>query len=275
MVETLRAADGTRLALHEWRVPDPLLTVAIVHGYAEHGGRYAHVAEGLNAHRISVLGIDLRGHGHSEGARGFVERFDDYHQDVDVLLAKADEGRPLFLLGHSMGGLLTAHYLLSGKGPKVKGAVLSSPYLGLALAVPGVKLLAAKGMSRLLPKVSLPSGLEGKDLTRDAEMVRIHDADPLNFETANARWFTESQAAMEMVLSKASQLCVPLLLLYGGSDKIASADVTDRFAASLTVADREVERLAGFYHEILNEPPEDRGALIERIAKWLLARVEP
>lgn len=272
MADHLTAADGTRLALHEWRVADPKLTVAVVHGYAEHAGRYAHVAERLNGAGISVVGVDLRGHGNSAGPRGYVERFTDYHQDVDVLLAKADEGKPLFMLGHSMGGLLSTHYLLSGKGQAVKGAVISSPYLGLALEVSGIKLAAANLMSGLLPKLSLPSGLEAKDLTRDPEMVRIHEADDLNFPTANARWFTESSAAMEMVHSKASQLSKPLLLLYGGSDKVASADATDRFAKNLTVADREVERLPGFFHEILNEPPEDRNPLIDRIAAWTAAR---
>jgi alpha-beta hydrolase superfamily lysophospholipase len=274
MVNGLTAEDGTRLNLHEWRAADPRLTVALVHGYAEHAGRYAHVAQALNAHGISVVAVDLRGHGRSQGARGHVEAFTDYHQDLDVLLAKAEEGRPLFILAHSMGALVSTHYLLSGKGQKVQGVVLTSPYLGLALEVSGVKKGAAVVMSRLLPKVSLPSGLVGKDLTRDPEMVRLHDADSLNFGTANARWFTESTQAMELVHARASQLAKPLLLLYGGADRVASADATDRFAAKLTVADREVERLPGFFHEILNEPPAERGPLLERIAAWLLAHAQ-
>ena len=274
MANGLTAEDGTRLHLHEWRAEDPRLTVALVHGYAEHAGRYAHVAAALNAKGISVVAVDLRGHGRSDGARGHVDAFSDYHQDVDVLLAKADEGRPLFMLGHSMGGLLTAHYLLAGKGPKVHGVVLSSPYLGLALEVSGVKKGAAVLLSRVLPKLSLPSGLEGKDLTRDPAMVKLHDDDRLNFGTANARWFTESTQAMERVLAQASQLSKPLLLVYGGADRVASADATDRFAAKLAVADREVARLPGFFHEILNEPPADRDPLIARIAGWLLAHAE-
>lgn len=274
MTDTLTAADGTLLSLYEWRVPDPKLTVAIVHGYAEHARRYLHVAKAFNEQGISVVTMDLRGHGRSQGARGHVDRFEDYHQDVDVLLAKADEGGPVFLLGHSMGGLLTAHYLLSGKGQQVRGAILSSPYLGLALDVGGLKLGAARLFSKLVPKLSLPSELTSEDLTRDPEMVKVHAADDLNFPTANARWFTESSAAMEMVHNNASQLSKPLMLLYGGSDKVASADATDRFAAQLTVADREVERLAGFYHEILNEPPADRQALMQRMAAWLLAHAE-
>lgn len=274
MTDSLTAADGTLLSLYEWRVADPKLTVALVHGYAEHARRYAHVAKVFNEAGISVVALDLRGHGRSQGARGHVERFEDYHQDVDVLLAKADEGRPLFMLGHSMGGLLTADYLLSGKGQAVRGAILSSPYLGLALEVGGLKLGAARLLSRALPKVSMPSGLKGEDLTRDPEMVKIHDEDDLNFPTANARWFTESSAAMERVHSQASQLAKPLLLLYAGSDRVASADATDRFAAQLTVADREVERLGGFYHEILNEPPAERNAVMARMTAWLLAHAE-
>ncbi len=274
MPESLTAADGTLLSLYEWRVPDPKLTVALVHGYAEHAQRYTHVARNVNGRGISVVAIDLRGHGRSQGARGHVDRFQEYHQDVDVLLAKADEGPPMFVLGHSMGGLLAAHYLLSGKGHKIKGAILSSPFLGLALEVSGLKLGAARLFSKLVPKLSLPSELKGSDLTRDPEMVKIHEADDLNFGTANSRWFTEASAAMEMVHSRASQLKVPLQLLYGGADRVASADATDRFASQLTVADRDVERLAGFYHEILNEPPADRDAVMERMSSWLLKHVE-
>lgn len=274
MPETLTAADGTLLSLHEWRVPDPKLTVAIVHGYAEHAHRYAHVAKNFNARGISVVAVDLRGHGRSQGARGHVDRFVDYHQDVDVLLAKADEGQPLFILGHSMGGLLAAHYLLMGNGQKIKGAILSSPFLGLALDVGGLKLGAARLFSKLLPKLSLPSELKSADLTRDPEMVKIHEADNLNFGTANSRWFMEASAAMEVVHSRASQLTTPLQLLYGGADRVASADASDRFAAQLTVADRDVERLSGFFHEILNEPPADRDVVMERMGTWLLKHAE-
>ena len=270
----LTAQDGTRLHLFEWRVDDPVLTVALVHGYAEHAGRYAHVAEYFNSRKISVVAVDLRGHGDSEGARGFVETFEDYHQDVDVLLAKADEGKPLFMLGHSMGGLLSSHYLLSDKGSQVRGLVLSSPYFGLALKVAGVKRAAAGMMSKLLPKVSLPSGLESEALTRDPEMIKKHASDSRIFGTANARWFIESHRAMDEVHARASQLSKPLLLLYGGADVVADPDDTDRFSNNLTTGDREVERLAGQYHEILNEPPEDRNRVMERMADWMLARAE-
>ena len=178
-------------------------------------------------------------------------------------------------MGHSMGALLAYHYLLfSGKRPNLAGLVLSSPYLGLSLEVHPIKAGLGRVMSRFHPTLALPTGLMGKDVCRDLELQRLYDSDPLNVKKATARWFTETTRAIEEVHGRAGALDVPLLLLYGGADKVASADATERFARALTMKDRTTERLANHYHELVNEPPAVRAPIIARMADWLRAHAE-
>lgn len=273
---TARASDGRELNLYDWPASGaPALFLGVVHGYGEHAGRYAHVAQRLNARGISVVAADLRGHGRSAGVRGHVERFDEYHLDVEVILAELRaraRGAPIAMFGHSMGGLVLADWTITRGSSELLGLVLSSPFLGLALAVNPVKEGLGRVMSRIIPTLALPSGLYGRDVTRDPELAARYDADPLNNKKATSRWFTETMGAIQRVHARAGELTCPLLLVYGGADKVASADATDRFAARLRGRDQEKERLAGHYHELVNEPPADRERVIDRIGTWLLAR---
>lgn len=274
---TIRTSDGLELFLHDWTLPEPAITVAILHGYGEHAGRYAHVAERWRSRGISCLAADLRGHGRSPGPRGHVDRFEEYHRDADALVDTAKEraaGGPVAVFGHSMGGLLASHWLLSGRGSDLAGVVLSSPYLGLAVEIGSVKKGLGNMMSNLVPKFAQPSGLKGSDVARDPEIAARYDADPLNNKKATARWFTESNEAIASVHRRAGQITAPLLLLYGGDDRVAKADATDRFAAALTGANKTSERLDGYFHELVNEPPAEREAVIDRMGDWLLARAE-
>jgi alpha-beta hydrolase superfamily lysophospholipase len=277
MGQQITARDGVKLELHEWLVDDPRITIVLVHGYAEHCRRYDHVAKAWNARGIQVVGADLRGHGASEGARGFVERFEDYHRDIDALMdaAKARaKGTPIAMYGHSNGGLIALHWLLAGNGHDLAGVVITSPFLGLALKASPLKLAAGKVVSRILPKIGLPSGLSGKDVCADETFQRQYDSDPLVFKNANARWFTEALSAINQVFARAGELKAPLLLLYGGSDRVASADATDRFVRALKCEGRTCERLVNHAHEVVNEGPPAREKVIARMGDWLLSRAE-
>jgi alpha-beta hydrolase superfamily lysophospholipase len=269
----IQASDGRELNVHEWPAKNAAITVGIVHGYGEHGARYAHVAERFNARGISTFAIDLRGHGKSSGARGHVERFDEYHRDVDALrsvLEKHAAGGPIALLAHSMGGLVVFDYLLARGAQGLAGVVFSSPMLGIAVAVNPLKEALGRVASRVLPTLSLPSGLKGCDACRDPSLAARYDTDPLNNKNATARWFTEATQAMERVHARAGELSLPMLVLYAGSDRLVSADATDRFVGKLRGADVTTQRLPDHYHELVNEPPEIREKLIERIGTWLL-----
>lgn len=277
MPNMLKTADGLKLATYEWRPDTVEVGVALLHGYGEHAGRYARLAASLNAANIGVFAVDLRGHGRSEGRRGHVRRFWDYHEDVALLLDIAREqtgDKPLVLMGHSMGGLLALDVMQSRNPAGLAGLALSSPYLGLALKVNPVLALAARAASVLAPQMAVPSGLKGCDVTRDAAEARIYDEDPLNNKTATARWFRESGRAIKRVRKRGSDLKLPLWLAYAAADRIASVSATDAFVASLGNP-REVLRLSGYFHELFNEPPKAREPVIQSLTTWLLAQKVP
>jgi alpha-beta hydrolase superfamily lysophospholipase len=232
--------------------------VLLVHGYAEHGGRYHHVVEALVARGYRVAALDLRGHGRSEGVRGHCDRFDDYLGDLDDLfeeLNKSSEwkgtGKPV-LLGHSFGGLLSFLYGLANPG-RVRGTFLSSPFFGIKLAVPAVKRGAAQVLSRLVPTFALPSGLSGRDVTHDAEMVKQYDEDPLNGKGATARWYTETTKAHVRALELAPQFTGPLAIFAAGADRVVSVEATKAVFQRVGSAKKSLRVLDGQFHEIFNE----------------------
>ncbi len=272
---TINTSDGLALHVYEWVAEDPTAVVALIHGYGEHAGRYAHMAKAWAERGITTVAADLRGHGQSPGVRAHVDRFTDYHADAHAIVAHARSvasGKPVFMMGHSMGGLIALHVHVSGTRPDLKGLLLSSPYLGLTLEVHPLKAGLGKVMSSLIPTLGLPTGLAGADVCRDPELAKLYDTDPLNNKNATARWFTESTAAIDTVHARAASVNVPLIFLYGGDDKVASSDASDAIAAKLQMEDRTVERLAGVYHELVNEPPETRDPIIARYGDWILER---
>lgn len=272
----IRASDGTQLYLHSHPVEGARAVVALLHGYGEHAGRYAHVAEAWKAHGIATYAIDVRGHGKSEGRRGHVGRFPEYHQDFDALLGVVEErraGKPYFVFGHSHGALIALHGMIAGgRAKSAMGLLLSSPFLGVALPVNPIKRGLGVLMSGVWPTLALPAGIKGSDVTRDPEQARIYESDPLNNKNATARWFTEAMGAIEVVQRDVAALDKPLILLYGGADRTASAPATDRLAANLKMADRTVERIAGGPHELVNDLPDARAQVIERFGKWMAER---
>lgn len=246
----------------------PKGVVVITHGYAEHCGRYREVAHVLVNAGWAVLTYDVRGHGHSPGPRGFIERFDIYLDDFTAMIAAgralAPE-KPLVLLGHSHGSLITLRALAGAHPPSVTSAIVSSPYLGLKLAVPGWKKTLARVASRIAPKLNQPSGLAADQLTSDVAMQKAHDADPLVFGTATTRWFTESSAAQQYVYDHADRIEVPTTWLVGAADPIADP------AQSKRVADRTkgatYHDLVGLKHEVFNET--DRASVFAKLVAAL------
>ncbi|MDB5221059.1 MAG: Lysophospholipase [Myxococcaceae bacterium] len=245
--------------------------LAVIHGYADHGARYAHVMGALAEHGIGSVAIDLRGHGRAQGSRGFCTRFDEYLDDARELRSLVDaraKGAPTLLFGHSFGGLVATLSALDSPG-SLKGLVLSAPFFGLGLEVPRIKVLAGKIASRVYPKLGLPSGLEGKDMTHDPAKAKDYDADPLVFKNATARWFTEATGAQQRALASASRLTMPLYMTFGTADKVASMPTAKRFFDAAGSADKTWDPREGLFHELLNEP--SWKDTVDNIARWTLA----
>lgn len=271
----LARRPGGGPALHFYvTLPDGPVKAAVglLHGYADHGARYAHVFDAWADRGIASVAVDMRGHGRAEGDRGFCERFDEYLADAAELVPLLKErapGVPAFLVGHSFGGLVAASSALADPSPW-RGLVLSGPFFGLALQVPAIKLLAGKLASRLAPRFGQPSGLRGSALTHDAERARAYDQDPLVFKDTNARWFTESQKAQARALAGAPSLRLPLYLVIGAADPIVSVPSARAFYDAAGSRDRTWDAREGLLHEVLNEP--EWRQIADRIAEWILAR---
>jgi len=247
----------------------PKGVVVVTHGYAEHCGRYREVCHVIVNAGWAALSYDCRGHGKSPGPRGYIDRFDTYTTDLHAMIAAAKklvpETAPVVLLGHSHGSLITLHALASDNPPKVKSAIVASPYLGIKLAVPAWKKLLARVASRIAPKLNQPNGIRAEHLTDDLAKRAEHDADPLNFATASARWFVESSDAQDYVLSRADRINVPTTWLVGANDPLANP------AQSRVVANKvkgaTYHDLVGMKHEVFNEV--ERGKVYAELVRAL------
>ncbi len=256
-----------------WAAPEgpPRAVVGLLHGYAEHSARYAHVMDAWAERGIATAALDLRGHGRSGGRRGYCHRFREFLDDaaeLEHLVAARAPGAPHFLFGHSFGGLVATMSVLEDPAPW-RGLVLSGPYFELALPVPPAKIAVGRLASRLWPTLALASGLHGSDITHDAARARAYDEDPLVFGTATTRWFTEALAAQRSALDRAPGLAVPLYVVMGTADRVASVATARAFFDRVSGGDKTWDAREGLFHEVLNEP-EWRG-IADRIADWILA----
>lgn len=243
--------------------------VVITHGYAEHCGRYREVAHVIVRAGWAALSYDVRGHGRSPGERGYIDRFETYLNDLAAMLAAARElapsGAPLVLLGHSHGGLISLRALAGDHPPDVSAAIVSSPYLGLRLAVPPYKKLLGRVASRIAPRLAQANELRVEDLTSDPQKQAERSADTLCFDVATARWYTEATAAQDYVATHAHRIKVPTTWLVGGADAIADP-ARSRTIAS-TVANASYHDLVGFKHEVFNEV--ERGRVFAELTRVL------
>ena len=268
------AADGLLLTRQAWHPEgEPAAVLAVVHGYGEHGGRYGGLAEDMTARGYAVHVYDLRGHGRSAGRRGHLGRFTDYLDDTAVFLtAVGDEqpGRPLYLLGHSLGGLIATAYVEDRPVDALDGLILSSPFLRLGMPVPPLKLGAARLLSIVAPAMNVGNTIDPTALSHDREVVRVYDTDPLNHHLATARWAAEVLAAQSAALSAAGGIRLPFLLLYGGADAVADPQAARELFARVASADKTAQGYEGYFHEIFNET--GRAAVFADLATWLEAR---
>lgn len=270
----LAAADGLVLLRRAWRPEgEPAAVLAVVHGYGEHGGRYRGLAEDMATRGCAAHVYDLRGHGRSGGRRGHLGRFGDYLDDTAVFLEAVREeepGRPLYLLGHSLGGLIAAAFVEERPTDGLAGLILCSPFLRLGMPVPPLKLHAARVLSLVAPALNIGNTLDPAGLSHDQDVVRAYGTDPLNHHVATARWAVEVVTAQSAALSAAGRIRLPLLLLYGDADAVADPQAGRELFAAAGSTDKTVHRYEGYYHEIFNETGRD--AVVADLAAWLAAR---
>jgi alpha-beta hydrolase superfamily lysophospholipase len=244
----------------------------LVHGLGEHSGRYGNVVNRLVPLGYAIYGLDHVGHGKSEGAREYVERFEDYTDTLAAYRAMVSgwqAGCPLFLLGHSMGGLIAAVYLLDRQA-EFKGAVLSAPAIKVGGDIPPAVVALSKLLATVAPRAGV-AALDTRLISRDPAVVAAYDADPLVCHgKTTARLGAELLKASRRAAAEAGRISLPILILQGGGDKIVDPPGAQMLHDMASSADKTLKMYPGLYHEIFNEPEHDR--VLQDVQAWLAAR---
>ncbi|MEO0557706.1 MAG: lysophospholipase [Bacteroidota bacterium] len=270
---TISSADGTTLFTRRWTPDVPTIAhLFIVHGVLEHSGRYAYTASHLMQHGIQVHALDLRGHGQSEGPRATVSSFAEYSDDVAMALVPllAESGDvPVYLMGHSMGGLVAARLTVDHGLRGIAGLILSSP--ALAVDAPAPLRALAPAIARWLPRVPV-SKLDLSLLSHDPAIVRARREDPLCIHSSvRAALGYEIIRSIEHVRLRVDAFTAPLYVFHGTADAVTMPEGSEWIIENAPSDDKTLKLYEGFYHETLNELGRD--TVLADLTDWILARV--
>jgi alpha-beta hydrolase superfamily lysophospholipase len=267
---TLAGQAGARLhARYWWPDGEPHSVAVITHGLAEHCGRYGELVAHLTNAGYAVYALDHRGHGRSSGGRANIDRFEYVLADVDTLFARACAdwpGRPITLIGHSMGGAIAFAYACRHQDA-LHALVLSAPLLGMNPNVPKAQELVARLLSKIAPGLGVLK-LPADTISRDPDVVRAYLQDPLVHSGAiPARTLVELVAAVGGFAALAPTLRLPVLVLHGTGDSLVPLAFTTPIVEKIGSADKTVRHYDGLYHEVFNEP--ERARVFADLLDWL------
>jgi acylglycerol lipase len=265
--------DGLRLGERSWLPPQQACgAVVVLHGFTEHGGRYAPLAEQLCGCGYAVYAPDLRGHGRSEGSRAWIRSFDEYLADVEVYLERIrarQPGRPLFLFGHSMGGTISTLLAVLGR-LEVRGLILSAPGVVLGDGVFPWFRRVAPVFGRLFPRLRL-FRLGSRMLSRDPRVVEDFRKDPLVYHGRFAVGTgVQILRALGQIADGMERVTVPLLILHGTGDAVTEVEGSRQLCARAASADKTLKLYEGLYHDLLNEP--EKESVRADVIEWIRRR---
>jgi len=241
--------------------------IILVHGLGEHVKRYTHWIDMFAAKGIGFLGVDLPGHGQSDGKRGNIRNYSITNEMLDIMISeykKTFPGIPVFLYGHSLGGGIVLEFILRRK-PEITGAIITSPWLRLSMEPNRTRLLLARTLKNLFPSLIQPSGLIVSHISHDKVVVDNYISDPLVHDKISVSLFHSAVSAAGYSLNNAGDLKVPVLLVHGSDDLITSPEGSREFASKTKMA--EFKLWDGGYHELHNEPFKDE--VFSYIVKWI------
>lgn len=270
--ERIGSVGGVEIFVRSWRPEtDPRAVVAIVHGVNSHSGYYRWAAEQLVANGMAVYALDLRGRGRSDGERFFIESMDEYTGDVDALLSHArsrEPGLPVFLFGHSAGGVISCVYALEHQA-ELAGFICES--FAFQVAAPDFALAIVKGLSHFLPHAPVLR-LKNEDFTRDPRRVQEMDDDPLIADEAQpASTVAELVRADERLKREFPHITLPVLILHGTADRVTNPKGSQLFFDTAGSADKTLKLYEGHAHDLLND--HGREGVIADVQAWIDARI--
>jgi acylglycerol lipase len=271
-----KGVRGANIYFQSW-LPEgePRAALLIVHGLAEHSGRYTNVVNHFVPLGYAVYGIDHFGHGKSDGRRVYVKQFGDYTNTLKVYSDRIrgwQPDKPVFLVGHSMGGLISAVYLLDHQA-ELAGAVLSGPAVKIPSNITPAKLLVNKMISALFPKFGLLA-LDADGVSRDPSVVQAYVSDPfVHTGKTTARLAAEMLKAMQTIGGQAARITLPILIVQGSADKLVNPAGARMLYDGVSSVDKEIRIYDGLYHEVFNEPEHDK--VLGDVEMWLEAHLGP
>jgi acylglycerol lipase len=270
--ETFPGLHGTQIFMRSWRpATQPRAVVVICHGVNSHSGQYLWAGEQLKAAGFAVFALDLRGRGRSEGARFYVDDVRDYTEDLATLvaLAKAREpGLPVFLLGHSAGGVVSCTYALDHQS-ELAGLVCES--FAFQVPAPGFVIAIIKVLGRIAPRLPVLK-LKNRDFSRDSAAVRALDADPLTQgEVQPAKTVAALLQATDRMRREFPTITLPVFIMHGTADKATVPAGSQFFYATAGSRDKTLRLYEGHFHDLLNDVGKE--SVMADIIAWIDARV--
>ena len=248
---------------------EPKAILLVAHGIAEHSGRYMNVVNHFVPAGYAVYGIDHIGHGKSDGKRVCVERFQDYTKTLKKYFSMIrgwQPEKPIFLVGHSMGGLISSAYLLEHQD-ELTGAVLSGPGIKVPDNISNAVIFAGKILSLVMPKAGIIQ-LDAEGICRDPAVVDAYVNDPLVYTgKITARLGAEMLKTIQHVTGSATKIRLPIMIVQGGSDKLVDPRGAQLLYDSVSSEDKTIKIYDGLYHEVFNEP--EHGQVLDDVKVWL------
>ncbi|MGZ3769679.1 MAG: alpha/beta hydrolase [Bdellovibrio sp.] len=250
--------QDVNLFFQVWENPEARGTIIINHGHGEHSESYHRLVKGFENDKWTFYGWDERGHGRSEGRRGYVASFDDYIQDykkfLDMVLKdeKVKKG-PVILLGHSMGGLVLAKTLIRYPDIPYQGVIFSAPLLGLSVPVPAYKSKAAVLFNSILPQITMGNELKNDMLTRDLDVIREYEQDALRHTRISPAAFIGFLESFEYVMPRAGEIKKPALVIASENDPVVSTAAVKEFYEKLGSSQKEIFIYPNAKHELVND----------------------
>lgn len=240
-------------------------TLVLTHGISEHSESYHEMAVDLAPRGWDIYAWDLRGHGRSEGKRGYIDDFHRYSRDLNSFVrhlrntSLKNSKLPIVMMGHSMGGLITLRYLVDqGEGAPARALILSSPALGITMPIPAWKEFAARALLKFLPEVTLPNDIPHNQLTHVEERWRRYDGDPLRHDKVSSAMYFGMLEAFDKVRSGAGKIKIPTLIVAAGEEKVVSRPAIEDFFPMLGSEKKKLIFYEKSYHEVVNDVERDR-----------------
>lgn len=267
--DTFEASDGIKL-FYQSRLPGKTAKaiLILVHGGGDHSGRYNNVYNYLIPQQFGIYALDWRGHGRSPGIRGHINQWSELRNDLHLFVKLVHRNHPdipMFLFGHSMGGVMVLDYCLH-KPEHILGIVCTSPAIG-KLGISPLLIQIAKLLNKVWPSMSTSTGLDVSKLSHDQKFIQYTKTDPLYHRKATPRFGMEVQKIVDFIQSNAGAIKLPMLLIHGTDDQIVSIEGSRQFVKNANKQHLVYKEYSNGYHELFNDTMKNE--VLCDIAEWI------